>query len=246
MKKHKLGALALSFAVASALCVPATAFADYAGSDQATQDSMGTSAADSAAITSTGTETTVTGTIKPTTMSVTIPTTVAFNVDPGAPQSVEDAGANDTSPAQTTKHGQFTSPSNYKVSNLSRVKVYAFISSVSATTGSGMTVAPDLKNAAPNYTGGTAHAQMMIGIKERAAAPADFTTATDWLTTTLAGNYYPFNAANKGEIAASADGGTAVNSPEMFIFGQVDQSGWTAGDKFQIKPVFTVSSSQPA
>lgn len=250
MKKRKIGALTLSVVLASAICVPATAFADnYNGSDQATKDSAGTGATSSAPISSTGTETTVTGKIKATTLSVSIPTAVAFNVDPGAAQAVTDAAAGDTGGGATVsnKHGQFTSPTNYKVSNLSRVKVYAYISGVAATAAGtpGTTVTPSLVATAPTY-GGSNHADMMIGIKSAANAPTDFTTAGDWLTTSLATNYYPFNGTNKGEIAASTNGTTAAESDAMMIYGQVDQAGWTDGDSFQIKPTFTVTSTKPA
>lgn len=247
MKKTKIGALALSMALASAICVPATAFADYAGSEQATQDGTGTSVADSGTIALDGTETTLTGKIKATTLSVSIPTTVAFNVDPGANQAVTDAAAGDTTPATSNKHGQFTSPTNYKVSNLSQVKVYAYISGVTATPAGApgtTTVTPDLVSAAPDYTQPGSHDKIMIGIKSVNNKPADFGTSTDWLTTSTT-NYYPFNKDNKGEINASANGSTAVESDAMMIYGQVDQAGWTDGDTFQIKPTFTVTSTKP-
>ena len=248
MKKTKIGALALSVALAAAICVPATAFADYAGSEQATQDSTGAAATDDGTIALDGTETTLTGTIKATTLSVSIPTTVAFNVDPGADQAVTDAAASDTGGVTTSnKHGQFTSPSNYKVKNLSRVKVYTYISSVAATASGtpGTTVTPELVDAAPDYSAAGSHAKVMIGIKSVAEKPADFGTQDNWLTTSLATKYYPFNATNKGEIAASTDGTTPVESDAMMIYGQVDKAGWTDGDTFQIKPTFTVTSIKP-
>lgn len=245
MKKTKIGALALSVALVSAICVPATAFADYAGSEQATQDSTGTSLADNATIALDGTETTLTGTIKATTLSVSIPTTVAFNVDPGATPAVTDAAAGDTTPGTSNKHGQFTSPSNYKVKNLSRVKVYAYISQVTATTAGtpGTTVTPTLKDTVPTYTAANRD-EMMIGIKSVAEKPADFATPANWLTTATTA-YYPFNATNKGEILASTDGVAAVESDAMMIYGQVNPAGWTDGDTFQIKPTFTVTSTKP-
>lgn len=249
MRKTKIGALALSVALASAICVPTTALAaNYNGSEQATQDSTGTKAEDDKTIGLDGTETTLTGTIKATTLSVSMPTTVAFNVDPGATAGVADAAAGDTgSGASTTsnKHGQFTSPTNYKVKNLSRVKVYAYISRVTATSAAtpGTTVTPDLKNTAPTYTASNRD-QMMIGIKSVAEAPADFSTDTDWLTTSTT-KYYPFNKDNKGEIDASTDGTTPKESDAMMIYGQVNPAGWTDGDSFQIKPTFTVTSTKP-
>lgn len=222
MKKSKLGACALALATAAAICVPATAFAADAPS-----------ATDPANVTASGgtQSSELTGTINATTLSVSVPTKATFNVDPTATAA---AGSYDGS---THKHGQFESPTNYAITNNSKVPVYAYISGVATPTTGTVTDLSLTKKTAEV----TSHA-----IQFAVAGTGGPTLALDaeagWLDTATA-KYFAFNATGHGKIAAGDTG----NSAGMDFFGAVsDTAGaWAQGDTFVVQPTFTVTATDP-
>lgn len=227
MKKNKLGALAVSIAMASALCAPTAAFA-AANTDGALDAS--TTSADSTA--AGGADSTLTGKIKVTTLSVSVPTAATFNVDPTV--AATDAGS------------QFTSPTNYTIVNKSVVPVWAQISNVAVTGNSTAGSAVALTKRSADVTGTT----MQFGISDITdASSADLALSTEdnWL---VAGAQ-TYNAFNKGENSklaakdATADGGD--DQATMYFYGKVDNTyaGWADGDSFTITPTFTISTTAP-
>lgn len=227
MKKNKLGALAVSFAMASALCVPATAFA--AAHTDGTLDTSTTSTPTTVAG---GTDSTLTGKIKVTTLSVSVPTAATFNVDPTV--------------AATDASSQFTSPTNYTIVNKSVVPVWAQISNVTVTGNSTAGGAVALTKKTADVTGTT----MQFGISDVVdAASADLALGTEdnWLAAG-AQTYDAFNKAEKSKLTAkdaTADGGD--DQATMYFYGKVDNTyaGWADGDSFTIKPTFTISTTAP-
>lgn len=222
MKRKAAGALALAVALSGALAVPA--FAADPSADATVSESGKTAS------------TVITGTIRPTTLSVTVPTAVAFDVDPGATAGTELSG---------DKAGQFTSPSNFAIANNSVVDVYAYVSAVTAAD-----VNLTAKKAEVAAKTNEAPAKIMVGVKD--AAPASFGTEADWLTNPLAegAKYYAFNADANGKLAAkdpaAAEGAQTDNKAAMRIFGQVPSTGWANGDTFTVTPTFTITVTDPA
>ena len=217
MKKTTGGALALAVTLSMALAVPA--FAE----DATVNESGGT------------TTTTITGTIKPTTLTVTVPTTVAFDVDPGAEAAT-------TLNNDTLKAGQFTNPSNFSIINNSVVDVYAYVSSVATPSGAALVTSE--QSVAPKE--GETAAKVMVGVKS--TAPADFSTAADWLKSDMSEGekYYAFNADAKGKLAAkSSVEGQTDNQATMYVFGQVPKTGWATNDTFTVVPTFTITVNNP-
>lgn len=217
MKKKTGAALALAVTLSMAFAVPAFAA-------EGTVDSSGGTSS-----------TTITGTIKPTTLTVTVPTTVAFDVDPGATVGT-------TLDQSTGKAGQFTSPDNFTIVNNSVVDVYAFVSGVSTVTGVSLVDNPSSVAAKE----GENLAKIMVGVKD--TAPQNFNTATDWLTGNLSdAHYYAFNATNKGKLAAkdASNNSQTDNKATMRVFGQVPSTGWATGDSFTVVPTFTVTVTDP-
>lgn len=221
MKRKAVGAVALAVALSGVLAVPAFA------ADAETKEVIASGGTASTAIT---------GTIKPTTLSVTVPTTVAFDVDPGATAGTTLEG---------DKAGQFTGPSNFAIVNNSVVDVYAYVSSVAATDVN-LTAKKDEVAA----KAGANPAKIMVGVRD--AAPASFDTETDWLTSPLAADakYYAFNVGANGKLLAKdpadASGTQTSNKATMHIFGQVPSTGWANGDKFTVTPTFTITVTDPA
>lgn len=238
MKKRKIGALALSVALASAICVPATAFALTPG-----PDGTGTDGSSDLMATPAGT-TELIGKIKATTLSVTVPTTMQFAIDPGTTQGV----AQDATVA--AKHGQFTSPTNYTVMNSSKVPVKVTVDSVTAT---GCALTDTQGNIAAKSTG--VDPVVMVGLSDKAnGASLVLGAATNWFTTGGSGlGIVPFGAtdysggstsvvaANTGKLAPSTatDGD---NKATMYVFGAVAQDGWAEGDSFSVVPTLKVEA----
>lgn len=238
MKKTKIGALALSMALASAICVPATAFAAL------TADADGTGIdtdASNLATTPAG-ETTLVGKIKATTLSVSIPTTMQFAIDPGATQGVTE----DTT--TTTKHGQFTSPANYTVTNNSKVPVKVTINTATATD----CTLTDTKSSLESGT--TANRKVMVGLSDKAnGAALDVDATAGWLSTGADLGLIPFGktdaasgsavTANTGKLASADTTVTGDNKATMYVFGAVDQTGWMDGNSFSVKPTLKVEAT---
>lgn len=239
MKKTKLGVLALSVALASAICVPATAFAALTPTD----DGTGTDTDASDLMAATPGETTLIGKIKATTLSVTIPTTMQFAIDPGAAQGVaEDSSV-------TTKHGQYTSPSNYTVTNNSQVPVKVSIDTATATD---CTLTDTKASLEP---GSTANRKVMVGLSDKAnGASLDVDATAGWLSTGANLGLVPFGktdatgtsavAANTGKLASADTTVVGDNKATMYVFGAVAQNGWMDGNSFSVKPTLKVEAAE--
>lgn len=236
-------AIALASALALALCVPAAAFAAEVGSGTA----------DATAAT-TARSTAATGTIKATTLTVTVPTKVAFYLDPGAAQSTVLSG---TWPADT-KFGQYTNPSNFTITNHSAVDVYGYVSKVESphvTLVNDQTLQKD-GGVAPSAAT-KARTKVMVGICDTTESMA-LGTASDWMTEsvgdTAATRYYAFNKAGHGKLAAALDSKGSVDNSRsdakgeytMTIRGAVYQGGWSESENFLIKPVVKIVTTDPS
>lgn len=220
MNKRKAGAIALSLALATAICAPTAAFAiDDAAQDASTTQSTVSPLAD--------TNSTLTGKIKATTVSVSVPTAAAFTLDPWT--------------TATDPTSQIGSPTNYTITNLSKMPVYTRVKSaaVAAATVKNTGLTPSLVSTAPANNG-----EVQFAVKQ--TAPTDFTTAGDWLTTSVSSNYY-VDDAGTGFIAATgvADGTDKIT---MKFYGQAydnadGSTNWTPDDTFTVTPTFEFSTN---
>lgn len=220
MKHRKVKLMALAMALT--LSAGGTAWADGGYGIATTKPDVTMSVTDSNSTTTvngTGTgagksTTTITGTIVATQLKVTVPTTVGFDIDPTI--TVTDPSSQVT--AQS---------SNITITNQSIVPIYVKVSKVDVAAKTG----GKTPNLVTSWT--DSDQNMMFALKT--AKPADFSTATDWLTSgAISGNYYLDSS--QGKLAAT---GKTGNSVTMQIFGRIGQ-GWSAGDQFTITPTFTV------
>lgn len=252
MYKRKVGALALSVALASAICVPTVAFA--AEWDPAVP---GTPAEVTEPEGTPGPSTELTGVIKPTTLSVSVPTAVTFSVDPGADPSFTGAPTGETI-------GQFGNPDNYTITNKSRVPIYAAVTSV-ATSGCALTETFASLEAGPS----TNSPKVMVALNDQGnndgagstLLSVDATTptqSTGWLPSTglsATTPYYAFHQDNAttpnniadgklaaGKTSAGADVTDGTNAASMYVYGAVKGEGWDTGDKFTVTPTFTIKT----
>ena len=169
-------------------------------------------------------KTVITGTIVATQLKVTVPTTIAFNIDP-------TKAALGTSGDKTAN--QITQPGNLKITNGSVVPIWVKVSNVSVAKAGSSTDAPDLTQTYTEVTNGTAR-KMMFGMKT--ADPGKFDTAGDWLKAGVpTSNYYM--DLNSGKLEAT---GSATDSMTFKLYGCINK-GWTVGNQFTITPTFTVS-----
>lgn len=250
MYKRKVGALALSVALASAICVPTVAFA--AGEEWEPGVTYGTPPENVTAPDGDGTDTVLTGVIKPTTLSVSVPTAVTFSVDPGADPSFTGAPTGATI-------GQFGNPSNYTITNKSRVPIYAAVTSVAAADCT-------LTDTFANLEAGTAtDPKVMVALNDHANSDGagnkllsvDATTptqSTGWLAGgTTSAPYFAFHQNDAGTdvadgrlaagvTSAGADVTDDTNKASMYVYGAVKGEGWNTGDKFTVTPTFTIKT----
>lgn len=220
MKAKRMTALALTLVLAAALGTTALA-ADENNPPVAAATQTPTLTMDNNGINS-DTKTTFTGTIVATKIKVTVPLTVAFNIDP-----TKDAIASNKA------DGQITQPT-FTITNNSLVPIWVRVSGVAVNKLSG-NAAPTLVDIAPGATSGDNN-KMMFGLKTDVVA--NFAKKADWMTVGMTGNYY-LNA--DGKIPAVSAGSNTITP---HIYGQIT-SGWTVGDKFTITPTFTVSVVNP-
>lgn len=225
--KTRRGAMncACALALGLALAVPATAFA----ADPA--------AGTPGEATATGTPTsTITGTIHATTLKATVPTKVSFNIDPGATQGTAVDGS-------TQKRGQYTSPTNYTITNYSAVDVYGYVSGVTVDGAALVNATGNLKKT-PGAVG-AANISAMVGLSNQDSDMA-LTDATDWLMSD-SNKYYAFNKATHGKLTASANAPTAAGGTStMYIYGAVKNGGWAENNSFSVKPVFKITATDPS
>lgn len=223
-------ACAAAMAFALALAVPAAASATPAEVSKNTE-LTGTSPTSTAK---------VTGTIHATTLKVQVPTDVAFHIDPGAAKGTNGTGQ---------KRGQFTSPTNYTVTNYSAVDVYAFVSGVSSDDATLVNVESGLQKT-PGKTG-TNDISAMVGLSD--ADDMVLGTSSHWLTPSTVkddknNRYYPLKKSAHGLLTASTD--TDQNTPggsaTMMVYGAVKQGGWAEGDSFSFKPTFKIMTVDPS
>lgn len=244
--KKKIGAMALSLALASAICVPTAAFADdYSGSQQETEDMTGVAQTGTGSVTTTGNTSVLTGKIKATTLSVSVPTAVTFNIDPGAAQGVADPAVSDATPGTSQKRGQFTSPTNYTIHNASQVAVYVTVDSVTAT---GATLTDTQASIAAKVTGtGAADPVVMVGLSDadNNGSLALGNTAGWFKTSPATGlGIYPFGTtADKGRLDPDDNAANGTDEATMMVYGAVAQTGWTEADTFTVTPTLKISTT---
>lgn len=234
-KRRPVRAFAVASALALTLCAPVAAFA--------ADPTAGTNADATATATPAST---ITGTIHATTLKATVPTVVAFDIDPGATQTAALTG---TFGASNKKIGQFTNPTNYTITNYSAVDVYGYVSSVTTTNATLINTKGDLAKAVGAPT--TANTKVMVGLCGTADSYLDITKTDGWLMAdiadTAAKRYYAFNKTTQGKLAASANAPTAAGgSATMTIRGAVLNGNWAENQSFQVKPVFKITASVPA
>lgn len=218
---------ACALALGLALAAPGAAFA-------APADASGS--IDVAATGAASPSSTITGTIHATTLKVTVPTVVAFDIDPGATAGV-------TKDATTQKRGQYTSPANYTIKNYSAVDVYGYVSKVEVE---GVTLV-DQTSALKKTAGKTGAGEIsaMVGLCDKDEGMS-LGNRNAWLMAD-ATKYYAFNKTARGKLAASEnaptdEGGTAT----MYIYGAVKNGGWAENDSFKVKPTFKISVTDPS
>ncbi len=241
MRAKKLTALTLTLALAASLGLPALA-APGVSSSQVTKTLTNNSAT---------TDTVITGTIVATQLKVTLPLTISFDIDPTKANTAAGAVCNN----------QITQPANLTITNNSVVPIWVRVSGVSTAAVTGGR-APTLTQTETDVTGTTATSdlKMMFALKDEFSAPADFKTASDWITAgTLTSNKYYLNTKKTGGTALAADyagrleqAGTTTatsngtkDSVTFKLYGQINR-GWQVGDSFKITPTFTVSATKPA
>lgn len=240
--------VALTAALALALAAPASAFA----APDATDD--GTVAKDSPK------SSTITGTINATTLSVTVPTKVAFDIDPGADQETTLNGS------VPNKYGQFTNPADYTIKNLSAVDVYGYVSKVEVSNVTLTNAKADLAKPggkAPSPAN-AADIKVMVGLTSNNDVTPLNLDATNggypdvnagWLTSSIGDEtttrYFAFNKANHGQMAAAKDGVVDDSRADckgqytMTVRGAVYKGGWAQGENFTVTPTFKVMTSDP-
>lgn len=198
-------------------------------------------------------EVAITGTVKATTVSVTVPTQVAFYIDPGATQGT-------TKSATENKYGQFTNPTNLTITNHSAVDVYGYVCNVTSphvTLASSTAGVKKPGGVAPS-AGRKADIGVMVGICDTNTASLDFGTSSNWLTESGVGDakatrYYAFNKNHYGKLAAATDAsGTVDDSREdkgsytMTIRGAVFNGGWSQDENFLVTPKFKIVATDPS
>lgn len=247
-KTKKMAALALTMAMASTGMTAAYA-EDPTASVSASTEVKSITKADGSM---NGTDMTLTGTIKVTSLSVTIPTTVAFNVDmtqvPAA-SATEKAAVN----VQVEQPGEDV----YRIKNNSASAVWVYVTDVTpsaATAGKTPVLTDTYADVKDN------NYNLLFAIKDaKAAAPAvnaysqpdasDMTIGATsyWMKSgTPTGGKYYLNDTNGKLIAKDQATGADEGKNEMGLtIYAFTRKGWTAGDKFTVKPVFTVSVEDP-
>lgn len=228
--KPRRGAMncACALALGLTLAVPATAFA--------ADPDAGTPGEASATATPTST---ITGTIHATTLKATVPTKVSFNIDPGATQGTAVDGS-------TQKRGQYTSPTNYTLTNYSAVDVYGYVSGVTVEGATLVNAVGDLKKTPGSV--GASNISAMVGLSDQDSDMA-LSDTTDWLMSTVSDSskYYAFNKTTHGKLTASTDAPTAAGGAStMYIYGAVKNGGWAENDSFSVKPVFKITATDPS
>ena len=238
-------AIALASILSLALCAPALAFAADAptASDEGTvTEPDGTK------------ESVITGTVRATTITVTVPTQVAFYIDPGKDQS---AALDGTFGAGHNEIGQYVNPTNFTITNRSAVDVYGYVSSVASPhvtlVNSGSLSKPG--GVAPSVAN-KGDIKVMVGLGDATEADMALGTPGNWLTESIAdtkdGRYYAFNKTQHGKLAAATanagSGGTVSDdgAATITIRGAVFQGGWSQHDTFLIKPTFKIVTDPAA
>lgn len=177
------------------------------------------------------TTTTLTGTIQPTTLAVTIPTRIAFDVDP----TLDVSGA--IPEGKTAVTLQVTRPETIQIVNNSVVPVYTKIKSVAVENATLVQYADSLSE-----TDLKGAKTVMFGYKAKGAI-TDFNNPKDWLKAGEQAETYALGA-DDGKIAArtlgSGGGSATPGTMDMEIYLQTT-NGWAAGNTFTVTPTIVVS-----
>lgn len=168
------------------------------------------------------------GTINITKLSVTLPLTVAFDVDPSA---YKTTGADALSV-------QMDSPDAYQITNNSAVPVKVYISALNKGDLSGNN---NSFNLVTDKAKGTDNKTVLLAIKKAEdTLPTYDTVGADYWLSESANMAYYMDEAGTGVLAASnvADGSNVM---KLKVYGQT-KNGWSQNDKFAIKPTFKVET----
>lgn len=218
MKAKRITALALTLALAAALGSTALA-ANENNPATAAPAQTPTMTMDGNGVNS-STKTEFTGTIVATKIKVTLPLTVAFNIDP----TVEAV-------AGGAVKGQISQPV-LTITNNSLVPIWIRVSNVAAASTT--STVPVLSQTDTTSTA----KNMLFGLKTAPIASISQTADAKWLLSGVPKENYFLDDANGGKLAAGA-------SISPVIYGKVG-AGWEVGNKFTITPTFTVSVVKPA
>lgn len=196
--------------------------------------------------------TAVEGTVKATTITVSVPTQVAFYIDPGAEPTATLTG---TFGKGNNKVGQYTNPTNFTVTNHSAVDVYGYVSGVGSphatlvndngqlAKSGGLTPSESNKDKTKLQVGICADDEQL-----------NLKTAGDWLTEDIDGTkgkrYFAFNRTDDGtpqgklvaaEDKASSDETLSTGGKEtLTIRGAVFQGGWSQHDNLLVNVKFKI------
>ena len=200
---------------------------------------------------------TLTGVVKVTTLKVTIPTAVTFDIDmtavPSAP-AAEDTTAAAKMQKVKPQVGQ-PDPDVYKITNQSASSVWVYVNEVSVEGDAGGT-APTLVTAYETMFANPNNVMFTLKDAKDDSTPLTVTGTEgtnmkigtegadgDWM---VAGSKDYYLNANKGKLVA-ADQATSMgkeNEMGLRIYAYT-RKGWQAGNSFKVKPVFTVSVTEP-
>lgn len=161
-------------------------------------------------------QTVITGTIKATQFVVTVPTTVAFTIDPSIDETI--VAADQQAVAQIRQSVTDDVP-DFKIINGSAVPIYAKVTDVAVSGAS-------LVNA---KTGLSANKTVMFGVKDTIPTDA-FATAANYLTDATTSHYL---VGTDGKVQ------TGQTVP-LWIYG-LTKTGWAVDDTFTVTPTITVS-----
>ncbi len=212
-KRKQLTALALALGLAAG-----GSMASYAAAGDPSVESESVMAAAGSK------ETELLGRINATTLSVTLPITVAFDVDP----SKYDVTQTDF----LTR--QISAPSNYNIVNNSATPVYVHISGVTQGAVSGrVTSTSTLTDDKADVANTSKNKQVLLAIKASTeTVPANESALSAGFGLTTATSSYSLESTSKGKI----DAGATMN---LKIYGLTNK-GWSQNDIFSVKPSFTV------
>ncbi|MBS5062602.1 MAG: hypothetical protein KHZ58_02385 [Hungatella hathewayi] len=201
--------------------------------------------------------TNLTGTIKVTTLSVTIPTTVAFDIDMTKKPDPTDATTLDKINVQVPSGSQPTE-GTYAITNNSDSPVWVYVTGVAPTQVSG-SPAPLLANNYGELIGAGGNNKVMFAIKSVDADMPEVSGTTEsnmkigetsyWMMDNISSSniYYLTDGDTtheNGKLVAKSQASASENILKLRIYA-FTRKGWQAENSFTITPTFTVAVKDP-